>query len=289
MIRILLVDDHILFRSGVKALFDRHGHNQADGEELVIVGEACDGLEGVKLADTVAADVMLLDMDLPSMSGREVLEQVREAHPHLQVLMLTVSEDLNVMYECLLAGASGYLNKTINKDFLVRAVRSAAAGYSVISPEMINRFLTQFGNSFVNHYRPIVTSSGVIRPWMVGDKVVEAVDAVKIEPVRNVVPPMPPSPPHRHIIHADMRGEEGAPSTFVSVVDPSVLTRRERQALAWIARGLSNKEVARGLNLAESTVKVHVQSILRKLNLTSRVQAAVYAIEHGIDKEEPGG
>ena len=72
-------------------------------------------------------------------------------------------------------------------------------------------------------------------------------------------------------------------------MDPSVLTRRERQALAWIARGLSNKEVARGLNLAESTVKVHVQSILRKLNLTSRVQAAVYAIEHGIDKEEPGG
>ena len=77
-------------------------------------------------------------------------------------------------------------------------------------------------------------------------------------------------------------------TSLPSAVDPSVLTRRERQALAWIARGLSNKEVARGLNLAESTVKVHVQSILRKLNLTSRVQAAVYAIEHGIDKEELG-
>lgn len=286
MIRILLVDDHILFRSGVKALFDRHGHNQADGEELVIVGEACDGLEGVKLADTVAADVMLLDMDLPSMSGREVLEQVRETHPHLQVLMLTVSEDLNVMYECLLAGACGYLNKTINKDFLVRAVRSAAAGYSVISPEMINRFLTHFGNSFANNYRPIVTSSGVIRPWMVGDKTAETAKAAEIAPVRNIVSPLQPPAPHRTIIQPDFR-DEGTPSTFVSVVDPSVLTRRERQALAWIARGLSNKEVARGLNLAESTVKVHVQSILRKLNLTSRVQAAVYAIEHGIDKEEP--
>ena len=67
--------------------------------------------------------------------------------------------------------------------------------------------------------------------------------------------------------------------------DPTVLTRRERQTLAWLARGVSNKEIARALNLAESTVKVHVQSILRKLNLSSRVQAAIYAIEHKIDKE----
>lgn len=64
-----------------------------------------------------------------------------------------------------------------------------------------------------------------------------------------------------------------------------MLTRRERQTLAWLARGVSNKEIARALNLAESTVKVHVQSILRKLNLSSRVQAAIYAIEHKIDKE----
>ena len=63
------------------------------------------------------------------------------------------------------------------------------------------------------------------------------------------------------------------------------MTRRERQTLAWLARGVSNKEIARALDLAESTVKVHVQSILRKLNLSSRVQAAIYAIEHKIDKE----
>ena len=67
--------------------------------------------------------------------------------------------------------------------------------------------------------------------------------------------------------------------------EPAALTRRERQTLAWLAKGVSNKEIARALNLAESTVKVHVQSILRKLGLTSRVQAAIYAIEHRIDKE----
>ncbi len=65
--------------------------------------------------------------------------------------------------------------------------------------------------------------------------------------------------------------------------DPATLTRREKETLRWIARGVSNKEIARAMGLAESTVKVHVQSILRKLGVASRVQAAVYAIEHGLD------
>lgn len=68
-------------------------------------------------------------------------------------------------------------------------------------------------------------------------------------------------------------------------MEMTALTRRERQTLAWLARGVSNKEIARAMNLAESTVKVHVQSCLRKLGLSSRVQAAIYAVEHGLDKE----
>ena len=68
-------------------------------------------------------------------------------------------------------------------------------------------------------------------------------------------------------------------------MEMTALTRRERQTLAWLARGVSNKEIARAMCLAESTVKVHVQSCLRKLGLSSRVQAAIYAVEHGLDKE----
>ncbi len=199
MIRILLIDDHTLFRSGVKALLQR----QPDFE---VAGEASDGLEGVKLVEQVEADVVLLDLDMPSMNGREALEQIRETHPNLAVLMLTVSEDCEALGECLKLGARGYLLKKIDQDFLLRSIRAAYNGDSVISPQMMTKFVNRLSE-----------------------------------------------PPE---------------------------AARTRQA-----RGVSNKEIARALNLAESTVKVHVQSILRKLNLSSRVQAAIYAIEHKIDKE----
>lgn len=219
MIRILLIDDHTLFRSGVKALLQR----QPDFE---VVGEASDGLEGVKLVEQVEADVVLLDLDMPSMNGREALEQIRETHPNLAVLMLTVSEDCEALGECLKLGARGYLLKKIDQDFLLRSIRAAYNGDSVISPQMMTKFVNRLSE-----------------------------------------------PP------------EAARTRQTQGTDPTVLTRRERQTLAWLARGVSNKEIARALNLAESTVKVHVQSILRKLNLSSRVQAAIYAIEHKIDKE----
>ena len=219
MIRILLIDDHTLFRSGVKALLQR----QPDFE---VVGEASDGLEGVKLVEQVEADVVLLDLDMPSMNGREALEQIRETHPNLAVLMLTVSEDCEALGECLKLGARGYLLKKIDQDFLLRSIRAAYNGDSVISPQMMTKFVNRLAE-----------------------------------------------PP------------EAARTRQAQGTDPTVLTRRERQTLAWLARGGSNKEIARALNLAESTVKVHVQSILRKLNLSSRVQAAIYAIEHKIDKE----
>ncbi len=219
MIRILLIDDHTLFRSGVKALLQR----QPDFE---VVGEASDGLEGVKLVEQVEADVVLLDVDMPSMNGFEALAQIRETHPKLAVLMLTVSEDTEMLGECLKLGARGYLLKKIDQDFLLRSIRLAFQGDSVVSPQMMTKFVSQVADPEAGRSRAVPGQS------------------------------------------------------------PSVLTRRERQTLAWLARGVSNKEIARALNLAESTVKVHVQSILRKLNLSSRVQAAIYAIEHKIDKDE---
>ena len=162
---------------------------------------------------------------MPSMNGREALEQIRETHPDLAVLMLTVSEDCETLGECLKLGARGYLLKKIDQDFLLRSIRAAYNGDSVISPQMMTKFVNRLADPEAGRTRPA-------------------------------------------------QGQ-----------DPAVLTRRERQTLAWLARGVSNKEIARALNLAESTVKVHVQSILRKLNLSSRVQAAIYAIEHKIDKE----
>jgi len=212
-IRILLVDDHTLFRSGLKALLQRQ-------PDFDIVGEAADGLEGVKLAEQLKPDVVLLDLDMPVMHGRDALSQILVTQPQLAVLMLTVSEDGEDLAECMKSGARGYLLKNINADFLLSSIRRAVDGDSVLSPEMTA-------------------------------KLVARLRAPAAEP----------------------RNQE---------LDS--LTPRERETLSYLASGASNKEIARALDLAESTIKVHVQNILRKLGLSSRVQAAVYAVEHGLDK-----
>lgn len=214
-IRIALIDDHTLFRSGLKALLTR----QSDFE---IVGEAADGLEGVKLVEQIKPDIVLLDLDMPTMSGNEALAQILETDPSMKVLMLTVSEDCDDLAECMRLGAVGYLLKKIDADFLLQSIRHAVAGDSVISPEMTSKLVMKLRN---DTYRASSASA-----------------------------------------------------------DIESLTPRERQTLAWLARGVSNKEIARTLDLAESTVKVHVQSVLRKLNIKSRVQAAVFAVEHHLDK-----
>jgi two-component system, NarL family, nitrate/nitrite response regulator NarL len=217
-IRILLVDDHALFRSGVRSLLQRH-------PEFEIVGEAGDGMEGVKRAGQLKPDVVLLDLHMPGLSGRETARMMAEESPGSRVLMLTVSEDAEDLIETLRAGACGYLLKNIEADTLISAINKAAAGESTISPQLMGKLL---------------------------------------DGVRGDLPPK---------------------SSAVQAAVPSELNKlspREREILGFIARGQSNKEIARELDLAESTVKIHVQNILRKLNLTSRVQAAVFAVEQGI-------
>ncbi len=212
-ISVLIIDDHTLFRSGIRLLLQRQ-----DGFE--VVGEAGDGLEGVKLAKRLEPDVVLLDLHMPGVGGLEALQLLQEELPQVQVVMLTVSEDAQDLLEALRIGARGYLLKNIETDFLLDAIRRAAAGESVMSPQMANRLA----------------------------------DAVRA-PQSN---------------------------TKTSPAAAAKLSPREAEIIAMLAAGASNKEIARRLELAESTVKIHVQGILRKLNLSSRVQAAVYAVEHGL-------
>jgi two-component system, NarL family, nitrate/nitrite response regulator NarL len=213
-LRVLLVDDHKLFRSGVKALLAR----QADIE---VVGEAADGLDGVQQARQLRPDVILLDLHMPGVSGRDAVRTLSEELPGTRVLMLTVSEDADDLLDTLHAGAAGYLLKNIDAEYFVDAIRRAAGGDSVVSPEMTGKLV------------------------------------------------------------AGLKRAAAAP-----VPEKDLLSAREREILAALARGASNKEIAREFELAESTVKIHVQNILRKLNLTSRVQAAVYAVEHGMSKKD---
>lgn len=211
-IRVLLIDDHTLFRSGIKLLLER----QVGFE---VVGEAGNGLDGVKRAKQLQPDVVLLDLHMPITSGLAAIPLLHDEAPDTQILMLTVSEDTDDLLDALRAGARGYLLKNIETDFLLNSIRSAANGDSVMSPHMAGKLA----------------------------------DAMRILPKDNPV-----------------------------AVEVNKLTQREREIIAMLARGASNKQIARSLDLAESTVKIHVQSILRKLNLASRVQAAVFAVEHNL-------
>ena len=216
-IRILLVDDHTLFRSGLKALLSR----QPDFE---IVGEASDGLEGVKLAEQLKPDLVLLDLDMPVMNGTEALAQMLAANRELPVVMLTVSEDAEDLKEAFVLGARGYLVKNIDAEYLVNSVRQVVSGESVMSPEMTSKF--------VNGIRA---------------KHLSLMPEVRPETVKS-------------------------------------LTERERQILGCLAQGASNREMAALLNMSESTVKAHLQRIMRRFDFSSRVQAAVFAAERHMDR-----
>lgn len=211
-IRLLVVDDHTLFRRGLIALLSQHAG-------LRVAGEAADAGEAQRRAAELQPDVILLDNHLPGVRGVEALPGLREAAPAARVLMLTVSEDGDDLAAALLNGAQGYVLKTIDGDGLADAIARCARGESVVSPELTGKLVSA---------------------------------------LRSADSPAPPP----------------------EAID--TLSPRERETLRCIARGASNKEIARTLDIAETTVKIHVQHILRKLALSSRVQAAVYASERGL-------
>jgi two-component system nitrate/nitrite response regulator NarL len=218
-IRILLVDDHTLFRSGVRLLLQR----QPDFE---VVAEAGDGVEGIKRAKELKPDVILLDLNLPGLSGLETLQLLTQDLPSCAVIILTVSEEADELGQALRDGARGYLVKNIDAEVLTSAIRRAAAGESVIAESMTAKLVDQF------------------------------------------------------------RGAASQAAQASGNAERHRLTARETQIVQCLARGASNKVIARELDVSESTVKIHVQNVLKKLNLTSRVQVAVYAVEHGLHSEE---
>lgn len=222
-IRILLIDDHTLFRSGVRLLLKR----QSDFD---VVAEAADGIEGLKRARELRPDVILLDLNMPGLSGLEVLRILSQDLPACAVIVLTVSEEGDELAEALRSGARGYLVKNIDAEALVAGIRMAVDGQAVIDPGMTAKLVAQF--------RSQPSGSG----------------------------------------QATARGEGDA--------QRSKLTAREMQVTQLLARGASNKVIARELDVSESTVKIHVQNVLKKLNLNSRVQIAVYVVEHGLAAEE---
>ena len=231
-IRILVVDDHTLFRRGLTALLSRDAG-------LQVAGDAADAGEALRRAAELQPDVILLDNHLPGVNGVDALASLREAAPQAKVLMLTVSEDEQDLAAALRAGASGYLLKTIEGDALAAAIRRVAKGEHVVAEEMTGKLVAAF--------RDASASSAASSPS--------------------------PSP-------ATGDGGQDTPAEPGALAG---LSPRELDILRGIARGDSNKVIARTLGIAETTVKIHVQHILRKLDVTSRVQAAVIATGNGLN------
>lgn len=220
-IRILVVDDHTLFRRGLTALLARD-------PQVLVVGDAGDATEALRRAQELQPDLILLDNHLPGVNGVDALPALLEAAPKTRILMLTVSEDEADLGAALRGGAAGYLLKTAEGDALIRAIVRTVQGESVIAPEMTSKLVAAYRG------------------------------AANQEPATARPAPVPSAGP--------LDG----------------LSPRERDILRGIALGASNKEIARDFGIAETTVKIHVQHILRKLDVSSRVHAAVIASENGL-------
>lgn len=213
--RILLIDDHTLFRAGLCDLLTRR--------KIEVAAAVGSGAEGLKFADEESnLDIVLLDMRMPQMDGISVLKKLKEAHPNLPVAMLTTSSDESDLVGALRNGAQGYLLKDMEPDDLVVALRDIISGKTVVAPDLA----------------PVLASA----------------------------------------VQGDNLEKEEKEDPF------AVLTPREFEILTLLAEGQSNKVIARNLGISDGTVKLHVKAILRKLNISSRITAAVMAVEHGVKK-----
>jgi len=210
-IKLLIADDHTLFRQGLVGLMETR-------EDLVrVIGEASTGRETIQLAAQLHPDIILMDIYMPDGNGLEATREIRERFPDIKVVMLTSSESDSHLYRAVELGASGYLLKNLDASQLFESLGRVMKGEAAMTPEMASRLL-----------------KGIAR--------------------RSTDP---------------TRGEEA-------------LTGRELTVLRMVAVGQSNSEIAEQLCISVHTVKTHIRSILDKLRLENRTQAANYAMDRGL-------
>jgi DNA-binding NarL/FixJ family response regulator len=206
-IRVIVVDDHELYRRGLLIVLDQE-------PDIEVVGEVGDGDGAVALAAELAPDLVLMDVRMPRSDGIAACRAIKETDPKIRIVMLTASEDESDLYEAVKAGASGYLLKESSIDEVVAAIRATHEGQSLLNPTMAAKLLNEFATMARRN-----ETSRVPR-----------------------------------------------------------LTAREVDVLKLLAWGRTNREIADALFISEHTVKSHVANILEKLQLHSRLEAAMYAV-----------
>lgn len=209
----MISDDHALMREGLKQLIELE-------KDIVVVCQAGDGKETVHKVLEYKPDVLLLDINMPKLNGIDVLRRIKDLGIETRVIMLTIHDDKEYLFETMKMGADGYVLKDSDGDSLIKAIRDVKAGKNYIQPSISSMLSEELDSENI-------------------DK-----ELIKIES----------------------------------------LTKREYEVLTLIAEGLNNKDIAEKLYISEKTVKNHVSSIFKKLEVNDRIQAAIFAFKNNIKK-----
>lgn len=208
--RVLIIDDHPLFRRGVSQLL-------ALARTFEVIGEAAGGPEGIELAKRLDPDLILLDLNMKGMNGLETLRTMRDLEIDARIILITVSDSPEDLIAAIRAGSDGYILKDNDPDDILRLIDGAMHGLTAISPELTSLLASALREESVGIQR-----------------------------------------------------------------NQASLTERETAILKCLSGGMSNKLIARELDIMESTVKVHIRNLLKKLKFRSRVEAAVWAVANHI-------
>jgi DNA-binding NarL/FixJ family response regulator len=213
-IKILLVDDHTLVREGFAKMLELE-------PDMDVVGQAANCEEALKAVQSLSPDIVLMDIRLSGVTGIEATKRIKEQFPKVEVMILSMYDEDEYIFEAIKAGASGYVLKDISKEDLVRAIRVVHSGESLIQPALAKKVLKEFAHLAKGTEMPTKTS------------------------IRE-------------------------------------LSEREVEVLRLVAQGRANKEIAEALKISETTVKAHLRSIFRKLEVGDRAQAVAYAMRKGL-------
>lgn len=211
VIKVLIADDHELIRQGLKRIISLEN-------DLSVVGDVKNGEMVLNILKSHQCDVLLLDLNMPVLSGIEVLEKIKEQGSNIKVIILTVESDRKTINKAIEIGADGYMLKDSAGEEIVNAIKTVYQGEKYIDKSLIS----------------VLFSS------------IKSID-----------------------------------KKTDSVLDS--LTKREIEVLMKIAKGLGNKEIGEQLYLSEKTVKNYATNLFRKINVSDRVQATIFAIENNID------